>query len=308
MKPAALPWILRGSDFLAPGWHTEPTAAYQLMFEFLRVSPSYDLATRFKLRELNREDKKSLPADFDEVLRTFDLIGDIRGQLFRQWWLRRGLKVFGNPYSRPGIHVIATLGNGQETVVESIADKMRRSYIDARHEQGLTGAMIISLPLTARASDVLRDVRRLLKNQAQNGAGVLPAPAIRLHGKRFHTNANFKGLRLLWFRAARPQWEYWRLGAKAEISSSYSRELDVSAPRRTRNSLEADDRSVMTKITERALKRFERVAENAARSRFPCDEPVEAAVFDYSKIAHRLAAHAKWVREFKTELKRQSSR
>ena len=87
MNRTRLPWTLRGSDFSQAGWHSEPTTAYQLMFEFLLLSPSYELARRARSGQLTAADRTRLPADFKQVLATYDLLGDVNGILFRQWWL-----------------------------------------------------------------------------------------------------------------------------------------------------------------------------------------------------------------------------
>lgn len=120
-------------------------------------------------------------------------------------------------------------------------------------------------------------------------------------GKRFHANAMYKGLRLLWFKSAKPKWELWRLGAKSQISDSYSKVLNPSAPRKPNDAIEMDDRIIMSKITFRALQRFELIAENAARGKFPCSEPIEMAEFNYPAISQRLLKHTQWVKQYKTD-------
>ena len=65
MTNSRLPWVLKGGDFSHPGWHTHPTAAYQMMFEFLRLSPSYELARIARTRKLFKLERSSIPKDFD---------------------------------------------------------------------------------------------------------------------------------------------------------------------------------------------------------------------------------------------------
>jgi hypothetical protein len=294
-----LPWVLRGGDFSKPGWHTQPTAAYQLMFEFLRVSPSYELARKARTTGLSKEEKKILPEDFEQVLKTYDLIGDVNCVLFRLWWLKRGLGVFGNPYSKPDIHEIAVLPAGSDMEVKQILSSLQSDFSDKRRDEGLTASVLVSLPLDLKTTEVLRKVRKLLNAYKDKDVGAPTPPKIKLMGKRFHANPMFKGLRLLWIRAAKPNWELWRLGAKAQLSDSYSKELDPAAPRKAKDTIEIDDRITMGKITFRALHRFEHIAENAARGRFPCSDPVALSEFNYPEIAQRLLKHTKWVKSKK---------
>ena len=298
MRPK-LPWTLRGGDFSQSGWHTEPTAAYQLMFEFLVLSPSYELARKARANKLTKEESKNLPSDFDQVLATYDLLGDVNCILFRQWWLKRGLQVFGNPYSKPKIHEIALIENGEPTQVEKISRKLKSDYGDARQAEGLSAALILSIPLGLKRSEILKKFRNLLDEHKSKDVGESEQPKIKLMGKRLHINAMVKGIRLLWFKAAKPDWDNWRLGSKARLSSSYSGVLNPSAARSTHDAIEKDDRIIMGKITHRALKRFELIAENAARGKFPCTDPVDSAQFKYETLVLRLKMNAKWSREYK---------
>ena len=299
MKKNLLPWVLRGGDFSKPGWHSQPTAAYQLMFEFLRVSPSYELARKSRTTGLSKEEKLTLPKDFEKVLNTYDLIGDVNCVLFRTWWLKRGLKVFGNPYSKPDVHEIAVMPAGSDVDTKKILNSIQTEFADKRREEGLTASLLISLPLDLKTTELLRKVRKLLNAYKDKDVGAPTPPKIKLMGKRFHANPMFKGLRLLWFRAAKPNWELWRLGAKAKLSDSYSEVLDPVAPRKAKDIIEMNDRLTMGKITFRAVHRFEHIAENAARGRFPCADPVYMSEFNYPEIAQRLLKHTKWVKSQK---------
>lgn len=301
MKPLKLPWTLRGSDFSLTGWHTEPTAAYQLMFEFLRLSPTYELARKARTKGLTKAEQAGVPSDFDAVLSIYDLVGDVNEVIFRQWWLSRGLKVFGNPYTKPKLRELAILQNGEETSLQLIARKVQHGLVEQRQAEGLSAALIVSIPLDLKRSEILRRIRELLDKYKDQDLGVAEQPKIKLMGKRFHANAMFKGVRLMWMKAAKPKWELWRLGAKSDLSSSYSKVLNPLAPRRPNDAVEMDDRIIMSKITFRALNRFELIAENAARGRFPCAEPVEMSPFKYEEIAQRLLAHSQWVRKTKAE-------
>lgn len=303
MATKKLPWVLRGTDFSQAGWHTQPTAGYQLMFEFLRISPSYELARKARTKKLTAEDRRSLPSDFDQVLKTYDLFGDVNCVLFRSWWLRRGLKVFGNPYAKPKVHAVSLLGANADISLSQLDADLGMNLRDQRRDEGLNASLLVALPLSLKTSEVLKQVKKLLDaNRDQVGTST-HQPKIKLSGKRLHANAIFKGLRLLWFKAAKPKWELWRLGAKAQFSESYSSVLKPDAPKKIVMPLDVDDRRAMTKITFRALNKFLLMAENAARGKFPSSDPVEMSEFDFPKIAQRLLIHGKWIKAEKARLR-----
>ena len=113
MKPVDKPWRAKESDFSSPAWHAEPTVGYQLMFEFLRLSPSYEMARKEAAEGLSAEDKRVLPRDFKSVQRMYQRCGDVQRVLFREWWLERGLSLFGNPHRKPTVQPVGRLEQGQ---------------------------------------------------------------------------------------------------------------------------------------------------------------------------------------------------
>jgi hypothetical protein len=304
MAKTRLPWKLRASDFAKPGWHTRPTVGYELMFAFLRVSPSYELARKENEEGLTEEETRALPADFDEVRKTYALLGDVQQMLFRSWWLKRGLKAFGNPHTKPRVHEIATLENSADKSVEHLRQPLEDYLGETRRDEGLSAALLVSIPLGRRKGEILAQISRLLDRHSQVGAATANAPTLSLKGQRLRAKSLFAGLRLLWFRSAKPKWELWRLGAQARLSKTYSSVLDPTAGRRVKDVIEQTDRDMMTKITHRALNKFETIAENAARGRFPSDEPVEKAPFDYPLIAKRIQRNNAWEKKEKERLTR----
>jgi hypothetical protein len=303
MEKLSLPWVLRGTDFSRSGWHAEPTAAFQLMFEFLRLSPTYELARKERLGKLTADDRRTLPADFSEALKTYDLLGDVNCVLFRAWWLKRGLKVFGNSYSKPKVHLVSLLTANEEASLEQLKGDLDRNLSDQRRDEGLNSSLLLSVPINLKTSDALKQIKKILSENRNGSHTSTQQPKLRLHGKRFHATAMFRGLRLMWIKAAKPSWELWRLGTHSKYSGSYSNVLDTNAPKKIANPTDVDDRQIITKITFRALNKFQLITENAARGKFPCTDDVELGNFDYVEISKRLLIHARWIKSEKQRLR-----
>jgi hypothetical protein len=302
-----LPWKLRPADFNQPDWHTRPTVAYELMFEYLRLSPSYELARKANQEGLTEEDKKKLPTDFEKVLKTYDLLGDVQKILFRFWWIERGLKVFGNPYKKPKVHLITDIKVGKELVAKDVQIDLDGYLEGTRIEEGLERTLLLALPVGLKKTEYKKQIEKILA-ELEEETEVEALSRIRLHGQRLRAPVLFKGLRLLWFKAAKPKWAAWRLGAHSRFSDSYSKELDVTSTRRLdRESTEIYDRLMMTKITTRALKKYEAIAENAARGKFPCEDQVEQADFNYPALAKRIKSKNTWEANTKKKLQAELS-
>lgn len=301
MAKSRPPWKLRPSDFNSPGWHTRPTIGYELLFEYLRLSPSYELARKEATEGLTSEERARLPADFPDVRATYRRFGDVQTVLFRTWWLERGLRAFGSPGSRPKVRELTALAAGVDAGAAQVLPAIERFLEDDRRDEGLHAALLVALPLSLKPSEVLKQVRALLEVHSAPVVTV-QRPALRLEGQRLRAKVLFSGIRLLWIRAARPKWELWRLGAKARISSTYSGVLNPEAPRRVADDQEMIDREMMSKITYRALQKFEATAENAARGRFPSDAPVDKAPFDYPRLAKLIQRKNAWETREKARL------
>lgn len=301
MTTERMPWKLRAADFNKPGWHTRPTVGFELMFEFLRLSPSYELARKANEEGLTAQDRQKLPADFKQVLNTYALLGNVQTILFRSWWLLNGLKAFGNPHSKPKVHKFALLPNGVDVRLDAIAADLELLLGDVRQDEGLGPALLLSVPLGRRKGEVLAEIGRLL-DQYTNKGGKTTEPKLVLMGKRLRAKVLFNGVRLLWFKAAKPNWELWRLGAKARLSKTYSSVLDINGPRKVKNEIEMNDREMMSKITYRSLLKFEAIAENAARGRFPSEAPVDQSSFDYPGLAKIIRHKNAWENKEKTAL------
>ena len=302
MTKIRTPWSARSADFNKPGLHTRMHRGYMMFFEFLRLSPSYELARKARQEGLTAEDQAQLPPDFDRVLTTFDLFGDVQKILFRSWWIKRGLKAFGNPYNKPKVHSLKYLPSVQDIGLADCIDEVDSYLSDTRREEGLNPALLVSIPLGRRKGEVLKQIAKLLDEYSETDTSEMNKPLISFAAKRIHINKLVTSYSVLLFRAAKPKWELWRLGASANVSKTYSPMLDAMAPKKIADPNNVADRQLMAKITYRAIKKAEAIAENAARGKFPSDTPVHQAPFDYPKIAAIISKKNQWERKERSRL------
>ena len=64
-----------------------------MFFNYLAISPSYNLAHQFRLKK-NKIDPKNVPLDFEKVLEIYDMVGDVTDIPFKQWWVKGGQDLF----------------------------------------------------------------------------------------------------------------------------------------------------------------------------------------------------------------------
>ena len=103
--------MFRNLDLQRDGKYAEHNRMYRLWFQMLRLSPSYELARRFRAENgnLSTQDQARLPEDFDLVLAVYDDFGDLNRSHFSDWWLDCGLQLFGSKGKAPKVSPIAKI-------------------------------------------------------------------------------------------------------------------------------------------------------------------------------------------------------
>jgi len=256
---------VRARDFRRDGFWATKMGFYLLWMEYLAISPSYELARKHRVGELNELERQSLPEDFDDVLAVYDDLGDVQRLLFLPWWQERAMTVFGHKGVKPVVRRVATIGAKRKKK----AAQALQSFIDNEWtEQAQPNAAIVSIPLGLSKTQITRQLTKILERYSKEERSLAKAEAkYPLLGTRQRKDTLFRYLMVVWVRAALPKYALWRVGVKSRVSATYSPELDAKAP--VVRGKQVYDRGVLSIITSRAYARGVALAENAARGRFP---------------------------------------
>ena len=264
---------------------------YLLWFEFLAISPSYELARRF--RAGNCTPNEVFPSDFDEVLSVFDNLGDVQKTLSNTWWRKVAVLHFGHQGKPPQVEKVAEVPHSLDTL-PTLAEKVDEYFESDWVEQGRQNTILLAIPLGMPEGKINQQIKNhLARIKPDRRQLIKPEPTYSLVGKRRHKDALMRYLRMAWFRSAMHKSSLWRVGAQAEVSETYSPVLDpkmeeISSDNRY-------DRQMLTIIASRALLRARMIAENAARGRFPTHETCPHALdFDFKEMNTRLDLRNKW--------------
>jgi len=267
-------------------WATKGIQGYvMLMLEYLRLSPTYELARKARAGKLTTKEKKLLPEDFDLVLKTYDEYGDVAKVKFDDWWTSTGINLYGTEYVKPQVRQIANIEKNEE-YEPGFAKSLEQYFKGFRKHEGSGRALILAIPLGMPKRAILKEVSRMI-----NRTGVTVAPRAQkakrsLTAKRLRSAPLFIGIKLLWAKAQHPDWVNWRLGVVAKVSPTNAIGLDISATKASAKTV--DQRNNMTVLTSRALKKAQYIAENAARGRFPDSKAITLPDFDYEDIYRRM--------------------
>lgn len=282
------------ADFRGDGVWATKLGFYLLWMEYLAVSPSYELARRYRTGTLTAEEQQRLPKDFEAVLTVYDDLGDVQRVSFLDWWSERGLPVFGYEGAKPSVQRIDSLRNTRH---RNAAERVKTFIQSDWTEQGQPNAMLVSIPIGLTKTQIVRQLSKLLATY-EDAQRVLPQLKAKypLVGTRQRKDTLFRYLFVLWVRAAMPLEPLWRVGARAKVSDTYSPELDARA--KIARGEQTYDRLVLAVLTSRAWSRGLALAENAARGRFPSYETPEHAVEpDMQKMWNMIISRRRWKKQ-----------
>ena len=256
---------------------------YRAFYDALLMSPSYMNAAYIVANGLNWADYR-LPADFPEVMTTFQMFGDAIDKLFYDWWIDIAQHQFDlEPPLEP--QILLNLEHYQQPTNEELedVDKNVRTYLKRdRPAQGNSAALIIALPIWSdRASTImlftkaLQSMPDLFKRKPTKGKFAFIKNKIR-------RNTFKTAISVLKEHAKNPDLKLFEIGNRLNLSPS-----NWTDPQESRAAT-GKKREMMEIITSRHLHRAYLFCENAARGRFPSLDPLPPDTkrpdFDFDRI------------------------
>lgn len=263
-------------------WSTKGIKGYvMLMLEFMKLSPTYELARKANNEGLSKAEKKSLPKDFDQVLATYEEFGDISTISFNDWWESKGIYIYGSEFQKPQVRLIANVEK-DEKIEPQFHYALDRYFKVMRVAEGEVPSLILAVPLGMNKRYLMKQITLLI-----NKAGVeVPVRAKKakkeLTAQRLRSAPLFTMLHLLRNKVANPNLELWRLGVIAKVSPANMNGLDAMAAKVT--SKTTDQRINMQILTSRYLLKAKRLVEHSARGNFPRSTPIDLPDFNYEEM------------------------
>lgn len=259
-------WIDSEPDVIRDGdrWITfgamKQVAAW---FDFLRFSPSYEMARRHRAGEL--PSGTSLPKDFDTVLAVYDDLGDVLREM-ADWWLDGAYRQFGQGGKQPSVVGLGTVSsdNPEFDRIGSNVERYRQTEWVA---QGERTVMVVAIPIGLPKAQIAKQVALLLEEYPAEERILSPqAPKYQIKGKKLDWDSIYRYRRCLDAKADLAGATLWQIGLRANLSSTYTKLLNAPNEPPTK---QAEYRQALKILTSRGLNRGHMIAENAARGIFP---------------------------------------
>lgn len=264
------------------GVHLDPDWRYFAFFRLLQISPSYWLAHQLT----QGITPARLPADFELVFNTYRMFEEVWSRPYWDWWFDIGQYRFGSDRPTTVRQLAATdrdvMLAGEP--LRELADNVTDHYGRVLRRLGLPATVLLSIPVDQKKDVILRQVGYLIDvARAKQGASQSNASFPMLRNKVRDKTVD-KAIRAVQARAEYPTRDttLFALGVRAKLSSAY---------------VKRGKKEAMSQLVSRQLLYAYRLAENAARGRFPSmdklPEDPNRPVFDYYLLQEQQRAYAK---------------
>lgn len=264
----------------------------------LKLSPSYELAHRYRTGRTTKQEFFSQVAEPEAVLNTYDNFGYTWDQPFNEWEKQRGRILFAPQNASSQITTIAHLRNN-ENVDQQKFDFSLWSALNAREEQGKPPMLILSIPLDIPTAKALRGVKEKILMRKEVFKTTFEElreknkPKYDIQVTKLRTSTINTSIRVVETKITHPDWPLWKVGVKFRLNEGATESIqkaEQEGERLKSQGKKLDKRNnafelkvLMNTLTSRFIKYGYLLAENAARGRFPCIAPILNA--DGSKVA-----------------------
>jgi hypothetical protein len=254
-------------------------------FHYLRISSSYQLAAKHRQVGLTDEEHKTLPHDFDLVLKTYDDFGDVWAIDYWVWTKDKWRALFDANVVMPQLKTLAYVLDGAEALPDLIHKKLDDYLNETRPATGLPPTFIMAIPANMSRKRILDEVGHALdmheKTNALNLAPkFLPKAKYVCLISKVRTSVLKLSYKIITIKAQRPKWKLWEVAAQLKLSPVHMEKIKRAEQRRKElrgigKSLEkgsnaADEKALINAIMGRYMRNAFLLAENAARGKFPC--------------------------------------
>jgi hypothetical protein len=280
---------------------------YRQFFYYLQISPSYELARRYSLAiEAYKKgqprgaklagDKKikfpsPLPADFSTVLETYEAFGDVQTIDFWNWWVKRAQFQFGHS-AEPEAHQLAFVPGAADITdpeIKQVSERLNDYLRVIRLGEGKPASLIVAIPMFGDRKKIMKRVGGLIAKAYDVKKMSRPSAAhYQMISDKSREDTIRQAHRVLRARIGLPQEKLFEIG-KHSIRSIYANAGEG----------DYDHRRLLEQQTSDYLLTAYRIAENAARGRFPSSNPLKPdknrPQFNYVELRAQYWAYEKLI-------------
>ncbi len=252
-----------GSDHIKSGIFASVDWRYELLVDYLKESPSYQLARRSKLAK-HMVKPKGAPEDWAKVLEVYDDFGDLFRIEESKWWSSVGRHLFGVKAKEP---VLLNLGLTDKSLAEP--SSLEGALTEWR-EMDSPESLVLAIPTSLTKKSAMAQFASLLKKQKFRGQSVSTVkPKYELSSSKLRKPTLVHGpWALHLYKKGIP---LWKIGYQLKLSESSIQDIDSGTD-------VSNAKAYLQILASKLIHKAELIAENAARGRFPSDKSFSEAI------------------------------
>jgi hypothetical protein len=259
--------ISLGADYERAGLSVKPDLRYDLVCDYLKLSPSYEAVMRHLAKQ---KSPYPLPKDSKVVAKVVKDFGEIYKMREADWWEKIGMGLYGISAPLPSVKVAGVL------------DKQNK---ELKNQWGGVDSVVAELPLNLTLPQALKQLRKQLADYQFSAAlSKQTAPIYQLSNSKLRIDTLQNGLTAL--RLYKKGLPLWKIGNHLRLIPAQSF-IEAEANELLETEL-GDRKELLSIAASRLIRCASLVAENAARGRFPSDKNFrEAITTPYKRKAGR---------------------
>lgn len=252
-----------GSEHAKSGIFASVDWRYELLVDYLKESPSYQLARRAKLAKPGVK-PKGAPEDWGKVSEVYDDFGDLFRIEESKWWSLVGRHLFGVKAKEP---VLLNLGLTNKSLAEP--SSLEGALTEWR-EMDSPESLVLAIPTLLTKKAAMAQFAALLKRQKFRTQSIRTAkPKYELSSSKLRKPTLVLGpWALHLYKKGIP---LWKIGYQLKLSESSIQDIDSGTG-------VSNAKAYLQILASKLIHKAELIAENAARGRFPSDKPFPEAM------------------------------
>jgi len=226
-----------------------PTVEHHLFYQYLLISPSYYQASLIRKNSKDAVSSKELPKDLNQVLKVYELVGDIFLTPFEVWWESVGCDLFYGGTQVNNLTLSLDLTNTKQALLAQVKKRLEEAY--ARRDKSNAPKLSL-LNNKVRAFSLFEKIRIIGEKSAS-------------------------------FEDQNERIENWKIAVISNIESKWLKGLTLKSKLTSKNHVAREYLGML--VSKNVLEALT-IAENAARGLFPSKDPVVSKLkFDFAQLA-----------------------
>ena len=250
-----------GAKYEQVGLAVAPDWRYELVVDYLKLSPSYQAVRNHQMGQA----QQPLPADMALVEQVLKDFGDLYKIRERDWWWHYGMQLYGIAAPLPEVHEVGQLDKHSKSL------QLHWNKVDS---------VVLEVPLALTRAQAIKQLRKQLDKK--QFAAELPKavkPKYQLMPSKLRKETLLAGVQAL--KMYERGIALWQIGNQLRLIPAQS--FDERKVNEQNAYAYSYQKEVLSIAARRLIRTAALVAENAARGRFPCDQPFAEAQLDYYK-------------------------